>query len=383
MPSSAVRRTLLAALATAVVACGIADADGDGLASGTPRAASTNDEFSTAKVDGAGAACAAVVAPTEKAKADIVFVIDNSVSMKEEMANIRENVNRFAQRIAEVGVDYRVIFLVRKVSSEFFDGGICVPMPLAGPGCADNEPKFFHVNISVQSINSLDVILATYDGSKSLLGATYDNFGKPIAPWKDRLRPESTKVFVEVTDDESSVTAETFDRALLAKAPAGMFGTAKNRKYVFHSIVSKPAAAKAPSTQRCSTAAGTSVQYQKLSLLTGGLIDEVCKTDYSSVLDNIANRIVDKVGCELEYPRDKATDSTKVVVRATPADGDASTLVQVTDATKCSQIADGWYYDTLDNPSKIVLCPRACATANASAGTKVEALLGCTAPPPR
>lgn len=45
--------------------------------------------------------------------------------------------------------------------------------------------------------------------------------------------------------------------------------------------------------------------------------------------------------------------------------------------------ASAMHYDDPSKPSKIVLCPSLCGTANASVGTKIEALVGCTAPAPR
>src|SRR5688572_10858145 len=138
--------------------------------------------------------CAATVAQTEKAKVDIIFVIDNSGSMGEEMTQIRTNVNRFAEKVGSIGLDYRVLFIVKKAQAGITSSlALCVPAPLAGPGCADNAPKFFHINQDVQSTNSLDIILRTYDGSTSAMGDKYDNFengGVAVAPWKDKLRVE-------------------------------------------------------------------------------------------------------------------------------------------------------------------------------------------------
>src|SRR5687767_1673367 len=177
--------------------------------------------------------CAATVAKPEKAKVDIIFVIDNSGSMTGEMNQIKTNVNSFAQKIGNVGLDYHVVFLVKKASSSTQTGNvICVPPPLGGANCTDNLPTFAHVNQDVQSSNSLSLILSTYDNANAALA------------WNKHLRVEATKVFVEVTDDESALASTSFDQQLLAKAPAGMFGTAQARKYIFHSIISKPFADK-------------------------------------------------------------------------------------------------------------------------------------------
>lgn len=316
--------------------------------------------------------CAATTAQTQKAKVDIIFVIDNSGSMTDEMDQIKQNVNKFAGKILDVGLDLHVVFIVARASSPTQTGNvICVPAPLAGANCADKAPTFKHVPQSVSSTNSFSLILSTYDNANATLA------------WKDMLRLDATKIFVEVTDDRSAMPFAQFDTQLLAKAPAGMFGTAQNRKYIWHSIVSKPFADAIPSTNICAGADGTSVDYQELSKLTGGLVDEVCKTDYSGVLDNIAKNVVDKLGCELTYPKAEAADPTKLVVQLVPPGQPAKALTQVTDLSKCAGVPDGWYYDDNANPSKIILCATTCATANGTAGSKIEALVGCKAPLPR
>jgi hypothetical protein len=318
------------------------------------------------------ATCAASIANPQKAKVDIIFVIDNSGSMNEEMNQIKTNVNTFASKILGVGLDLRVIFIVARATSATQAGNvICVPPPLGGASCADNPPTFFHIPQSVASNNSFQLILSTYDSTNATLA------------WNKHLRLEATKIFVEVTDDESNMTHTAFDTALLAKAPAGMFGTATARKYIFHSIVSKPFADTPPTSAECGTADGPSVHYQNISLLTGGLIDEVCKTDYSGVLDKLAQNVVDKLGCELTYPTADAADPTKLVVRYTPANQPGQPLTQVTDASKCAGVADGWHYDDNAAPTRIILCPTMCNTANASTGSKIEALVGCKAPVPK
>jgi hypothetical protein len=345
-----------------------ADSEGFGSSGGTPAGGDI------------GEACAASVAPYEMTKrVDIVFVVDHSASMHDEMAQIRDNVNRFAERIDEHGLDARVVFVVPKDSNLRY-AGICVPPPLGAADCGDNPPRFFHVDQPVGSRNALELILATYEhASVDFLG----NGGSGGPGWKIRLREDAIKVFVVVTDDESRMSAAAFDKALLAKQPAGMFGTARHRKYVFHSIVSKPKAATAPTAEICETAAGSSIEYQKLSLLTGGVIDEVCETDYTPVLDSLAEGVRAKVSCEIPYPSSEESDPSRLAVRFTAAGEAAVTLTQVTAAIKCREVADGWYYDNPENPGRIILCPGACDTANATMGSKLEALVGCKAPPPR
>ncbi|MEA2753349.1 MAG: hypothetical protein QOI41_7492 [Myxococcales bacterium] len=363
-----------------VIACGSAvdrsnEFGPDAASGGTSGTSGTSGSSGTSGFGSSGApgdggtsgdmTCAAAEAQTQKAKVDIIFVIDDSGSMTEEMTQIRTNVNTFATKIGTVGLDYTVTFIVRR-GTNANQNQICVPAPLAGANCADNPPTFHHVNQDVQSTDSFQRILQTYDTS-----------------WKNYIRMEATKVFIEVTDDTSNMSETAFDTQLLAKQPAGMFGTAADRHYIWHSIVSKPFATTPPSSSICSTAAGPSVQYQNLSILTKGIIDEVCKTDYSGVLDNIAKGITDKLGCELGYPSTATSDPTKLAVTFTPKGQAAQTLTQVTDVSKCGTIADAWYYDNAASPTKIILCPSMCTKANAATDGKLAALVGCKGAPPK
>ena len=335
-------------------ASGASGASGFGGTSGTSGGASGTS----------GGSCAAVAAKTDKAKVDIIFVIDNSGSMTEEMTQIRTNVNAFASKIGTVGLDYTVTFIVRK-GTKANQNEICVPAPLAGANCADNPPLFHHVAQDVQSTDSFRRILETYETS-----------------WKAYIRADAYKVFVEVSDDASDMRYTQFDQQLLAKAPAGMFGTATDRKYIWHSIISKPFADPVPSNNICPGAAGRSVDYQQLSKLTGGIIDEVCKTDYSGVLNNIAKGIADKLACELKYPSSAESDPTKLAVSFTPKGAAAQPLTQVTDVSKCGTVANAWYYDNPAAPTKIILCPATCTAVNAAPESKIEALVGCKTAPP-
>ena len=248
--------------------------------------------------------------------------------------------------------------------------GICTPAPLGGPNCTDNAPKYHHVNQDVESTDSLSLILSTYDTA-----------------WKQFLRASAYKVFIEVTDDNSALDWQAFDNQLLAKAPAGMFGTASARKYIFNSIVGWQDGSAPLSNGQCNTAVNNGDQYQHLSVLTNGTIDSVCKTSYANVFNNIAKGLVTTLGCEFSIPQPKnggTIDPTKVVVNYT-AGGQTqpNPLTQVTDASKCGGVQDGWFYDDNNNPSKITLCPSMCTTVGNDTGGKMEVLLGCKAPPPR
>ncbi len=315
--------------------------------------------------------CSATTTKAEKALVDIIFVIDNSGSMTEETVQIKQNINSFAASIESSGLDFRVIILANRGTGAL---QICAPPPLGGPSCADNAPKFFQVDQDVESTDSLSLILSTYDN----------------VMWGAHLRLDAYKIFVEITDDESYVTSDQFDKQLLAKLPAGMFGTATNRKYVFDSIIGwKEGTTHHSPGNQCTTAVNIGDQYQKLSDLTGGIVDSICKTDFSPVLDNLAKGVISRLGCEFAMPKaadGKTVDPGSVVVEYTsgtaPTVGKKIDLTQVTDATKCAATPNAWYYDA-PKPTKILLCPETCKTAGQDTSGKMELLAGCQAPPPR
>jgi len=74
------------------------------------------------------------------------------------------------------------VFIVRKTGN---GDEICVPEPLAKPGCADNPPSFHHIDESVGSSDSLALARSTYDSAN------------PALAWNEHLRMDAFKVFVE------------------------------------------------------------------------------------------------------------------------------------------------------------------------------------------
>lgn len=318
-------------------------------------------------------ACAAEVTKATRAEVDVIVLIDTSGSMQEETDQVKNNINTFAQKIGATGLDYTVVMIAEKpqklpfMPPGFQPPGICVPAPLAGPDCADNPPRFHHLNHGVGSTDSLQIILDQY-GSYS--------------GW---LRPTAYKVFIEVTDDNSAKPWKQFDDELLAKAPT-QFGDAAKRRYIFNTIGGWKRNTPVLSSEKCGTAVNTSAEYQELSKLTGGIVDSVCEADYSSVFDNIAKGLVTKLGCEFAFPKSQTgqTDPASVVVNYTPGGQTSATpLTQVTDQSKCGSVQNAWYYDDNTNPTKIVFCPSTCTSAGADTSGKVDVAVGCKAPPPK
>ena len=317
-------------------------------------------------VDGA---CVADVTETVVPPVDIVFVVDTSGSMSTEIAAVQANINAFSARVAQTGLDYRVIMIGQKGTAGIT---VCVPPPLGGADCANQPPRFYHVNSVIGSTDALSKILSTFDDPD------------PAISWKKFTRFDSHKVFIVLTDDNSALAHMTFDAQLLAKTPLGIFGDANVRRYTFHSICGWMEGTPLLTGAKCSTAVVAGGEYQSLSVLTGGIVESVCKTDYSAILQHLARGITNKLNCEFDLrgPDGLPLDPDKVAVRFTPEGEDGRILEQVSEESKCEEVEEGWHYDDPNQPTRIILCPATCDALNSGVTGALELLTGCAVPPP-
>ncbi|MFO0659140.1 MAG: VWA domain-containing protein [Polyangiaceae bacterium] len=87
------------------------------------------------------------------------------------------------------------------------------------------------------------------------------------------------------------------------------------------------------------------------------------------------------LGCEYlvpTLPPGQSIDPSKVNVLLTPSGGSAVVLNSVGDASGCNQDG-GWYFDNVNAPTKIYLCPSTCSIVSADQGAKIEVQVGCPA----
>jgi len=208
--------------------------------------------------------------PPVVAKADVIVLVDSSASAAAALQQLEQSINALATLLRERGVDARIILLALRGIGPVNQGQrVCVPPPLAGPNCADNPPRFRQVEVALGSIMLLERTLARYGSSDADLD------------WSTTLRFDALKAFLVISDDDSRLGYEEFDTRLLAEAPAGMFGTAAARNYLFGSFCGWDPARPYLDPLPCSYADGQLVaangaQYQQLSLLTQGPIASIC-----------------------------------------------------------------------------------------------------------
>src|SRR5262245_17184359 len=175
--------------------------NGSGSAQGGSSGVLTGQGGSTSVQQGAGGGTGGGCAETSSeakvgfAPADIIIAVDTSGSMGDEAQWTQANMNAMVQAIVGSGIDAHVVM----ISSS----AICVPAPLGSGTCPNDEklPNYRHVPQNVGSTNALSVLLTTYP------------------QWQTSLRPNATKTFVVVSDDNSSMSASAFTNQLLTLDP--------------------------------------------------------------------------------------------------------------------------------------------------------------------
>jgi hypothetical protein len=332
---------------------------------------------------------------------DIVFVIDNSGSMAEEIAAVRSNINEnFAALIQESGADYRVIVLSRFGT----DGNaVCIEPPLSGAACGaglyeSDSPVFFHYNAEIGSTDAFCRILGTLQQP--------DAEGRAPAGWQTFLRPDAQKAFIVITDDSAACAyadddvdvqfggegedpfadALAFHQALLQKAPE-QFGVLPEVRYQFYGFVGmRPGEPESEpwfphqelQIQTCDSAPSAGLSYQALSVITDALRYPVCEgRGFDAVFRVLARSVVEstRADCVFQIP---AAPERQSINRATIAieyrpggDGEPVQIAQVQDSAACDERSFHLRDDQLE------LCPEACAIVEADTAARIDVLYGC------
>ncbi len=328
-----------------------------------------------------------------KAPVDIVVVVDNSNGMEEEVEAFEANVNgNFAAVLQEAGVDFRLILLSEHAERDSDDTALCIEAPLSGQAvCTADEPvfseRFFQYSTSVGSENSLELLLETFAPPLR----RDDDFDMAPDGWSAWLRPGASTVFLEVTDDDSDLSASEFLEELTALSP-DRFGTTETPRFVFHSVVG--VAERGPGElayppqdplqeDECESNGGdvdnAGEEYQELSRITGGLRFAVCQFDaFDAVLQGVADEVaqLSQAGCQFELPpldSSIAFDPLLASVRRVGPGGEPTALSPIDDPARCTAESYSLSGTTL------TLCPEACAAAS-DASSRIELSLGCGGP---
>lgn len=205
---------------------------------------------------------------------DIVFIIDQSGSMSQEISGVKQNINAFSNYITATNLDYHVIVLARRGTGTY---DICVPPPLGGANCADG-PRYKVVSQAVYSTDSLK---------------KYQSYASQIEAF---MRPNSFRQIVEVSDDESTqLSGQSFHQWITARPGY--------KDYVFHSIVGLTSGG-------CVARVGN--QYIWLSNQTGGLKAHICNANWNTLFNQLGKQV--SATANLQYSLSKKPMNNNLTV---------------------------------------------------------------------
>ena len=212
---------------------------------------------------------------TQSKPVDLVWVIDNSGSMKLEAAHVRSNFAKFIESVkARTDLKVGLISALDTLSTG-------VTMPVTGP-------NYLQIVETIDSNNGPRAVASAFcpktpaDGSACKAVQTVkENLAPMIARTAGKLegflRRDSQKAFVFVTDDESSLHASQF-RAAFREAFPGQEPVVYS--FAGFSLELSP----------CRTREG--LVYQALARETGGAVFNVCDADWSPTFERLANKVI-------------------------------------------------------------------------------------------
>ncbi|MDG0817675.1 hypothetical protein NWE73_14940 [Bdellovibrio sp. PAP01] len=217
-------------------------------------------------------------------KIDILFVVDNSGSMEYEQQSMASRLNDFIQIVA--GLDWRISVTTTDPKSSVYGDGNLVAL--------HGSTNTFIMDSSMDQITAQNVLGQTIQrsetGSASEQGiyATRRAIERSIASTdvrKQFIRPDAALAVIVISDeDESAYNTKNSGKNLISYID---YQFSNRKAFTFNSIISRPG------DTNCLNGEGKTegYKYQELSKLTGGIIGDVCATDYSSQVKAIAKEI--------------------------------------------------------------------------------------------
>ena len=305
---------------------------------------------------------------------DVVWVIDSSPSMRDEIERIQANLNDFASRIGHSGLDYKVILIGSDIDlnggsdiPEFHDHiAICVPPPLSGsPGCPDtNSARYVHVRTGDVVVNGY--IAADPVHSRDALTVLRNTFPS----WRNELRDSARLHVIVVSDDDH--------RENLTQADLISLGLPDD--FYLHSIVNPLdyvdgcAVFGEPNGVECGCGDDRGRTYLSITEATGGLELNLCQDDWSPIFQQLDEQVNvgEVIPCTFRIPEAPGImiDFNRVNVDFVDGSGIRTPLVNVDD---CSEDPSGWRYDNPVMPTSILLCQNSCGAQSGD----VEVEFGC------
>jgi hypothetical protein len=279
---------------------------------------------------------------------DMIWVVDSSRSMQDEQAAIQQTINQFVAEIEARRFDVHLVMITNRN---------IVPAPLGS-----DATRYLFVQRDVGSHEPLQALLDT------------------LPKYKGFLRRNAAPHFVVVTDDDSSLSAQDFERSMLAQL---------GRKFVVHAVASPDVdgmpCGKPSDAASCTTAAtrrggcgaaAIGVQYYALAQQLGGEQISICVDDFAQVFGPLLEAVGrTQIPCIIDLNGPEVADTQVMLSRPGAS---VLALSEVQSADVCGA-RDAYYYADHTLTPRIALCPAACG-GTTSADAELRIALDCSAP---
>ena len=190
---------------------------------------------------------------------DMVWVVDNSTSMVEEVQIIRENLGRFL-----LSLEDRARLNFTLITRRTGNYGMALS-PWA----------------TSRGYRQISEFIDSYEGASKFLEFLPEMQGTS-------LRPDSQKILVVVTDDNSEINSNQFFNQVRRYLDP-------NQLKVFGFVGSDRA------TSPCAERAGT--HYQQMAQLTGGQTFNICQSDWTPYFDSLVKNVAQLTKTEFVLPQ--------------------------------------------------------------------------------
>ncbi len=217
-------------------------------------------------------------------KVDILFVIDNSGSMAYEQQSMASRVRNFLDVIK--GLDWQIAVTTTDPRDITLGDGRLIQL-------YSNRGKYIITSAwaDADAREALGMTLQRYEiGSSSEQGvyASYRAIERSIAATSTNvnfIRPDSQLAVIVISDEDESASGVKNDPANLISFVQNSFQGQKS--LTFHSVITRPG------DKACLNGQGYTAgfRYEQASRLTGGVIGDVCATDYAAQAQGIAEGV--------------------------------------------------------------------------------------------
>ncbi len=224
----------------------------------------------------------------EEDRVDILVVIDISISMRNEQANMAEKINNLLDRVN--GLNWRIAIVTTDMVDSTLGDGRLLKFP--------NGDYFITSQLSLKAAKEQfgKTIQRSEDGNYLEQGvrATYRALQRAIDPKveadqrnKRFFRAEAALAVIVISDENESGTGVMNTPAELVKYVKSAHG--QDKIFKFHSIIVRPG--DKTCLDKSPTVHTEGHIYSELTTLTGGVLGDVCAPDYANHLNVIGQDV--------------------------------------------------------------------------------------------